>query len=86
MKKRREKRKPVTCPYCHKEMVCMNRFESIYKLITGFYVWHICPRREGEGGCGHSVLLEISPKIKRPWRIVSSVKFKKPGLKKKPEK
>lgn len=74
MKKRKERRKPIICPNCHHEMVSMNRFESIYKLIRGFYVWYICPRREGEGGCGHSVLLEISPRTKRTRRIVKVVK------------
>jgi hypothetical protein len=77
MRKRKEKRKPITCPNCHHEMACMNKFESIYKLLRGFYVWYICPRRKGESGCGHSALLEISPKTKRPQRMVTSVKFKK---------
>ncbi len=83
---RKRRRRPIRCANCGREMVSMNRFESIYNLIRGFYVWYICPRRKGENGCGHATLLEISPKTKRPWRIVSSVKFKKPGLKKKPKK
>jgi hypothetical protein len=66
MSRRREKRKPIVCPNCHREMLCMNKFESIYNLIRGFYVWYVCPRRKKESGCGHSVLLEISPKTKRP--------------------
>ena len=74
---KRERRKPIICPHCHREMVCMNKFESIYNLIRGFYVWYVCPRRKKESGCGHSVLLEISPKTKRPQRMVTSVKFKK---------
>jgi len=72
MRKRKERRKPVICPHCHHEMICMNRFESIYNLIRGFYVWYVCPRRKGEGGCGHSVMVEISPKNKRIHRIVAS--------------
>ena len=80
--KRREKREPIICPNCHGEMVCMNKFESIYNIIRGFYAWYACPRRKGEGGCGHSVLLEISPTAKRPQRIVSSVESKKFGSKK----
>jgi len=86
MKESREKRKPVICPYCHHEMVCMNRFESIYNLIRGFHVWYVCPRRKGERGCGHSVLFGISPKTKRPHRIVSEIKLKKVKLKKKVNK
>ena len=86
MKKRKEKRKPIICPYCQEEMVSMNRFESAYKLIRGFYVWYICPRRKGEEGCGHSVLLQISPKTNRPRRIVSSVEFKKGRSKRQPQK
>ncbi len=74
MKKSKNKRKPIICPNCRHEMVCMNRFESIYKLIRGFYVWYICPRRKGEVGCGHSVLMGVSPKTKRPRRIVNAVK------------
>ena len=86
MKKRKERRKPVVCPYCQNEMVCMNLFESIYKLIRGLYVWYACPSRKGETGCRHSVLLEISPKSKKPYRIVTEVKFKKIKLKKKTKK
>lgn len=77
MKKIKEKRKHIICPNCHHKMACMNRFESIYKLIRGFYVWYICPRRKGENGCGHSILLSISPKSKRPRGIINVVKFKK---------
>ena len=77
MVKRKERRKPIICPNCHREMVCMNRFESICKLLKGFYVWYICPRREEEGGCGHAILLEISPKTKRPRRVVSLIEFRK---------
>jgi hypothetical protein len=78
---KQERRKPIICPHCHREMVCMNKFESIYNLIRGFYVWYVCPRRKKESGCGHSVLYEISTKTKRPRRIVGAVKFKKSGLK-----
>jgi hypothetical protein len=55
----------------------MNKFESIYNLIRGFFVWYICPRRKGETGCGHSVLLEVSPKTKRLGRIAASGGVKK---------
>ena len=71
MRKRKERRKPVKCPYCEVEMVCANRFESIYRQIKGFYVWYVCPRRRDEKGCGHSLLLGISPKSKSPGKIVS---------------
>ena len=71
MAKKRERRKHIICPNCRHEMVCMNKFESIYNLIRGFYVWHICPRRKGETGCGHSALLEVSPKTKRLGRILA---------------
>ena len=83
MKTKKERRKPILCPYCHKEMKAMNRFESIYKLIRGFYTWYICPRRKGEGGCGHAVLFEISPKTKRPERVVSKIEFEKKIVKRK---
>jgi hypothetical protein len=83
MAKKREKRKPIICPNCHGEMVCMNKFESIYNIIRGFYAWYACPRRKGEGGCGHSVLLEVSPKTKRLGKIVSSGGFKKDKLRRK---
>ena len=86
MGKRKERRRPIVCPNCRHEMVCMNRFESIYKLIRGFYVWYICPRRKGEGGCGHSVLMEISPRTKLPHRVVSAVRFKKLGSERKRKK
>jgi hypothetical protein len=55
----------------------MNRFESVYNLIRGFFVWYICPRREGEAGCGHSVLLEVHPKTKRLKRVTAPVGFRK---------
>jgi hypothetical protein len=55
----------------------MNKFESIYNLIRGVFVWYICPRRKGETGCGHSVLLEVSPKTKRLKRITASGGLKK---------
>ncbi len=71
--KSKERRKSVICPYCRHEMVCMNRFESIYNLIRGFYIWYICPRRKGEDGCGHSMLLEISSKAKCPNKVVRKV-------------
>ncbi|GBE05836.1 hypothetical protein BMS3Abin10_01472 [bacterium BMS3Abin10] len=80
-KRRQERRRPVICPYCATEMKCMNRFESVYQRIDGFYVWYVCPRRRGENGCGHSVLLEISPKTKSPGRTVSEIKFKEKGSK-----
>ncbi len=86
MKKRRERRKLIACPYCQNDMVSMNLFESIYKLIKGLYVWYVCPHRKGETGCGHTVLLEISPKSKSPHRIVTEVKFKKIKPKKKTKK
>jgi len=73
MARREEKRKPITCPNCHRQMLCMNRFESIYKLIRGFYVWYVCPRRKGEKGCGHTVLFEISPKTRRMRRMTCPV-------------
>ncbi len=75
--RRRDKRRPVLCPNCHREMVCMNRFESIYKLIRGFYVWYICPRRNGEDGCGHITLFEFSPQTKRLRQISDSRDYKK---------
>ena len=83
MEKRKERRRPATvkCPYCKHEMMCMNKFESIYQLVRGFYVWYVCPSRKGEDGCGHSILFEISPYTKQPQRIVSSVKFRKVGSK-----
>ena len=71
MVKKRERRKVAICPNCRHEMVCMNKIESIYNLIRGFFVWYICPRREGETGCGHSVLLEVSPKTKRLKRVTA---------------
>ena len=86
MVKKRERRKVAICPNCRHEMVCMNKFESIYNLIRGFFVWYICPRREGETGCGHSVLLEVSPKTKRLGKIVSSGEFKKDKLRRKSQK
>ena len=86
MKRGKERRKPIVCPNCNHEMVCMNRFESVYKLIRGLYVWYVCPRRKGESGCGHTALLEVSPKTKRPRKIVSSVKFKKAKVKRKSKK
>ena len=70
----KKRRKTIICPNCKHEMVCMNWFESIYNLIKGFYAWYICPRRKGEGGCGHSILLEVSPKTKRLKKIVRSSK------------
>ena len=36
MAKKSEKRKHTICPNCRHEMVCMNKFESIYNLIRGF--------------------------------------------------
>ncbi len=77
MKRKKERRRPIICPYCGRTMVCMDRFESVAKRIKGLYVWYICPRRKGEQGCGHSVLWEISPKSKRPARVVTSVRFKR---------
>jgi hypothetical protein len=74
---RRERRRLIICPNCRVQMVCMNRFESIYKLIRGYYVWYICPRRKGESGCGHTVLFEISPRTKRLKQIGSSAKLKR---------
>ena len=86
MAKKRERRRHAICPNCRQEMVCMNKFESIYNLIRGFYVWYICPRRKGETGCGHSVLLEVSPKTKRLKRITASSGFKKDKLRRKSQK
>ncbi len=77
MARKKERRKPIICPNCHHEMVCMNRFESIYKLIRGFYVWYVCPRRKGEKGCGHTVLFAVSPKTKRVRRIISAKRITK---------
>ena len=79
---KKERRKHIVCPNCHQEMVCMNRFESIYNLIRGFYVWYICPRRKGEKGCGHSALLEVSPKTKNSKRVVTSVNSEKNKIEK----
>ena len=86
MAKKREKRKLIICPNCRHEMVCMNKFESIYNLIRGLFVWYVCPRREDETGCGHSVLLEVSPKTKRLGKIVSSVGFAKDKSRRKSQK
>jgi hypothetical protein len=77
MRRRKEKRTPIVCPNCGCKMVCMNRIESIYNLIRGFYIWYVCPRREKEDGCGHSALVEMSPKRKRFLRIVTPAKVKK---------
>jgi len=77
MEKSKEKRKPIICPNCGCKMLCMNRFQSVYNLIRGFYVWYICPRRKGEHGCGHSILLKIAAKTKRPQKIIKAVKSKK---------
>ena len=77
MRKRKEKRKLIICPNCGCRMVCMNRIESIYKLIRGIYIWYVCPRRKEEEGCGHSVLVEMSPKTKRFLKIVTPTKVKK---------
>ena len=57
-------------------MECMNKFESIYALLKGVYVWYICPRRKGEGGCGHSALFEISPGTKTIRKVVAGKKNK----------
>lgn len=86
MKKRRERRKSIICPYCGQGMVCMSRFESIFRQVKGFYVWYICPRRKEENGCGHSVLLGISTKTKSPQKVVSVVKSKKGNSKRKVKK
>ena len=79
----KERRQPILCPNCKKEMVCMNKFDSIYKLTRGVYIWYVCPRRNGEHGCGHSTMFEVSPKTKRPKRIVVSAKFKRAVVKSK---
>lgn len=83
MKPTREKRKPILCPNCRAEMVCMNRFESISNLSKGFYAWYVCPRRKGEKGCGYTSLVQVFPKMKLPSRTVFSVKIKHSGSKKK---
>jgi len=79
---KRERRKPIVCPYCHTEMVCMNRFESISEMSKGFYAWYVCPRRTGETGCGYTSLVQVFPKTKLPGKRVFSVKFGNPTSKK----
>ncbi len=82
-KKIEERRKPIICPNCGHKMVCMNSFESIYQQSRGFYAWYVCPRRKREGGCDYSLLLEVSPKSKRPRRTVIAFQLKRPVAKKK---
>jgi len=86
MKGKRERRKLIVCPYCHTQMACMNRFESISELSRGFYAWYICPRRKGEKGCGYTSLVQVFPKTLLPDRTVFSVKFKKPTSRKRAKK
>lgn len=74
----KERRRPIRCPYCHTEMVCMNRFESISELSKGFYAWYVCPQRKREKGCGYTTLVQVFPNTKRLGRSVFSLRFKKP--------
>lgn len=73
MKKKtgKERRQPVVCPHCGKEMVSMKGAQSI---TDRFYVWYICPRREGEKGCGYACLVQVSAKTKEPKKTVLVVK------------
>lgn len=57
--RRRERHKRIICPNCHYMTVCVNRFESVYKLLAGYYVRSVCPRRKGEGRYGNTVLFEV---------------------------
>lgn len=54
----KEKRKPIVCPYCGTQMVCMNKFTAVVKTLKGIFVWYVCPRRSGEKGCGHTMPIE----------------------------
>jgi hypothetical protein len=57
----KERRHPISCPYCGTQMVCMNKFTAAFKTLAGIFVWYICPRRKGEVGCGHTMPIEIQP-------------------------
>lgn len=86
-RQKQERRNPIICPYCNKEMVCMKQVEPISNLTKGSYIWYVCPRRtqSREDGCGYTSLVQVSPKTKQPSRPVFSIKFKqlKPKKKKK---
>ncbi|MBN3037801.1 MAG: hypothetical protein JW869_00105 [Candidatus Omnitrophica bacterium] len=71
MKKGKERRRPVKCPHCRREMVSMKQVQAIAER---FYVWYICPRREGEGGCGYACLVQVSRKTKQPKKTVLVVR------------
>jgi len=77
MKRKKERRKPIICPYCKTVMVMMNRFEQISSLTKGIHAWYICARRKGEKGCGYSALFQVDGKTLLPQKPVFAVKIKK---------
>ena len=82
----KDRRTPVVCTHCGGQMVCMNRFESVSELSRGFYAWFICPRRDGEMGCGYTTLMQVFPDITQPDKPVFSMHIKEEPKKKKTKK
>ncbi|MFC1631129.1 hypothetical protein ACFL1I_08660 [Candidatus Omnitrophota bacterium] len=82
-KSAREKRRPILCPSCGHEIVCMHKFEKFYEKNEGFYVWYVCPRRAGETGCGCTILYEVSAKSKHPKKTLAILQPEQPSLKRK---
>ena len=52
----KEKRKPIRCPKCQTEMVCMRMYNIEGDAIS---IWYICPRRKHEEGCGYKMNIRI---------------------------
>jgi hypothetical protein len=55
-KQPKEQRRPVLCPKCQTQMVCMNLFD---RMENTTFVWYVCPRRTGEKGCGYSEAVKV---------------------------
>ena len=55
-KRPQEKRRPVLCPKCSMQMICMNLYDRAEKTT---FVWYVCPRRDGEHGCGYSEPVKV---------------------------
>ena len=69
-----EKRQPVICSHCHSEMVFAG--EILKSIIGGhIYLKYVCPRRQGELGCGTTKMIPFQKEPKVKLRRLNSTSF-----------